>query len=42
MSAIQTLKDDFLIEIFPHTKTNEAFGTLYLDDGESFNFQSSN
>lgn len=38
LSALQTLKDPFMLEIFPDPKTNKASGHLYLDDGETFNY----
>ena len=33
LSALQTLRDPFLLEIYPTVLSNTATGNLYLDDG---------
>ena len=40
LSALQTLNDNYLIDIYPNLRGDNvgtAKGSLYLDDGESFN-----
>lgn len=44
LSALQTLNDNYLIDVYPCVKgekTSQASGYLYLDDGETFNHQHS-
>lgn len=38
LSILQTLQDNYMIDIYPTLdEARTAKGTLYLDDGESFN-----
>ena len=37
LSAIKTMNDSYLLEIYPSNIKNEASGHLYIDDGETFN-----
>ncbi|CDW73021.1 cre-aagr-4 protein [Stylonychia lemnae] len=38
-SSLKTLKDPFLFEIYPRIDNRTATGYLYLDDGETYNFE---
>jgi len=37
LSALQTLQDDFMLDIYITQDSKLAKGQLYLDDGETFN-----
>jgi len=39
LSSIKTLKDPFFLDIYPTFQDFTAKGWLYMDDGESFDFE---